>query len=94
MGAYCIMAEFKSVVKDTKSNTKNITKSISIHDDYQGVHFLVSTFVAPFHHYGRFGNQSCYELQTNKQTNIQTNKSKQNKKTQSDVTNSLQQYFF
>ena len=33
------LAEFKSVVKDTKSNTKNITKSISIHSDYQGVHF-------------------------------------------------------
>ena len=33
------MAEFKSVVKDTKSNTKNITKSISIHSDYQSVHF-------------------------------------------------------
>ena len=27
------LAEFKSVVKDTKSNTKNITKSISIHSD-------------------------------------------------------------
>ena len=26
-------------VKDTKSNTKNITKSISIHNDYQSVHF-------------------------------------------------------
>ena len=33
------LAAFKSVVKDTKSNTKNITKSISIHSDYQGVHF-------------------------------------------------------
>ena len=33
------MAEFKSVVKDTKSNTKNITKSILIHIDYQGLYF-------------------------------------------------------
>ena len=33
------LAEFRSVVKDTKSNTKNITKSISIHSDYQSVHF-------------------------------------------------------
>ena len=35
------VVEFKSVVKDTKSNTKNITKSISIHSDYQlqGEHF-------------------------------------------------------
>ena len=33
------MAEFRSVVKDTKSNTKTITKSISIHIDYQSVHF-------------------------------------------------------
>ena len=33
------LAEFKSVVKDTKSNAKNITKSISVHSDYQGVHF-------------------------------------------------------
>ena len=33
------MAEFRSVVKDTKYNTKNITKSISIHSDYQSVHF-------------------------------------------------------
>ena len=33
------MAEFRSVVKDTKCNTKNITKSISIHSDYQSVHF-------------------------------------------------------
>ena len=40
--AHCIIetrnnntvAEFRSVVKDTKSNTKNITKSISIHSDY------------------------------------------------------------
>ena len=32
-------AEFKSLVIDTKSNTKNIMKSISIHSDYQGVHF-------------------------------------------------------
>ena len=28
------MAEFRSVVKDTKSNTKYFTKSISIHSDY------------------------------------------------------------
>ena len=33
------MAEFRSVVKDTKSNTKYCTKSISIHSDYQSVHF-------------------------------------------------------
>ena len=33
------VAEFRSVVKDTKSNTKNITKSISIHSAYQSVHF-------------------------------------------------------
>ena len=33
------VAEFRSVVKDTKSNTKNFTKSISIHSDYQSVHF-------------------------------------------------------
>ena len=33
------MAEFRSVVKDTKSNTKSFTKSISIHSDYQSVHF-------------------------------------------------------
>ena len=33
------VAEFRSVVKDTKSNTKNISKSISIHSDYQSVHF-------------------------------------------------------
>ena len=33
------MAEFKSLVIDTKSNKKNITKSISIHIDYQDVHF-------------------------------------------------------
>ena len=33
------LAEFRSVVKDTKSNTKNFTKSISIHSDYQSVHF-------------------------------------------------------
>ena len=35
----CTMAEFKSFVIDTKSNTKSITKSISIHCDYMGVHF-------------------------------------------------------
>ena len=35
----CILAEFRSVVKDTKSNTKYFTKSISIHSDYQSVHF-------------------------------------------------------
>ena len=34
-----ILAEFRSVVKDTKSNTKYFTKSISIHSDYQSVHF-------------------------------------------------------
>ena len=34
------LAEFRSVVKDTKSNIKIITKSISIHSDYQSVHFL------------------------------------------------------
>ena len=33
----CTVAEFKSVVKDTKSNTKDITESIS--SDYQGVDF-------------------------------------------------------
>ena len=33
------LAEFKSVVKDTKSNTKNIMKSISIHSDCQSLHF-------------------------------------------------------
>ena len=33
------MAELRSVVKDTKSNTKYFTKSISIHSDYQSVHF-------------------------------------------------------
>ena len=33
------LAEFRSVVKDTKSNTKYFTKSISIHSDYQSVHF-------------------------------------------------------
>ena len=33
------LAEFRSVVKDTKSNTKNFTKSTSIHSDYQSVHF-------------------------------------------------------
>ena len=33
------LAEFKSLLIDTKSNTKNITKSISIHSDYHGVHF-------------------------------------------------------
>ena len=33
------MGEFRSVVKDTKSNTKHFTKSISIHSDYQSVHF-------------------------------------------------------
>ena len=33
------VAEFRSVVKDTKSNTKYFTKSISIHSDYQSVHF-------------------------------------------------------
>ena len=38
LNAYTL-AELKSVVKDTKSNMKNITKSISIHSDYQGVHF-------------------------------------------------------
>ena len=42
------LAEFKSVVKDTKSNTKNITKSFSIHSDYQGVHFMVSAFCLSF----------------------------------------------
>ena len=36
---YQTLAEFRSVVKDTKSNTKNFTKSISIHSDYQSVHF-------------------------------------------------------
>ena len=36
---YLKMAEFKFIVKDTKSNAKNITKSISIHSDYQGVYF-------------------------------------------------------
>ena len=56
------MAEFRSVVKDTKSNTKNITKSISIHSDCQ------IAFVSPFHHYGRFGHQSCYELQKTSRT--------------------------
>ena len=34
-----VVAEFRSIVKDTKSNTKNFTKSISIHSDYQSVHF-------------------------------------------------------
>ena len=33
------LAEFRSVVKDTKSNTKIITKSISIHSGHQSVHF-------------------------------------------------------
>ena len=33
------VAEFRSVVNDTKSNTKYFTKSISIHSDYQSVHF-------------------------------------------------------
>ena len=33
------MAEFKSFVLDFVSITKNITKSISIRSDYQGVHF-------------------------------------------------------
>ena len=33
------MAEFRSVVKDTKSNAKNTKKSISIHSDYHSVHF-------------------------------------------------------
>ena len=61
------MAEFRSVVKDTKSNTKNFTKSISIHSDYQST-FLVSAFVSPFHHYGRFGHQSYYELQKTSRT--------------------------
>ena len=32
------LTEFRSVVKDTKSNTKNITKSISVHSDYHSVH--------------------------------------------------------
>ena len=36
---YATMAEFRSFVKYTKSNTKNIMKSISIHSDYQSVHF-------------------------------------------------------
>ena len=36
---YNTQAEFRSVVKDTKSNTENVTKSISIHIDYQSVHF-------------------------------------------------------
>ena len=36
---FYIVAEFRSVVKDTKSNTKYFTKSISIHSDYQSVHF-------------------------------------------------------
>ena len=62
------VGEFRSVVKDTKSNTKHFTKSISIHSDYQSVHFLVSAFVSPFHHYGRFGHQSCYELQKTSRT--------------------------
>ena len=39
IGAKKILGEFRSVVKDTKSNTKNFTKSISIHSDYQSVHF-------------------------------------------------------
>ena len=65
---YPPMAEFRSVVKDTKSNTKYFTKSISIHSDYQSVHFLVSAFVSPFHHHGRFGHQSCYELQKTSRT--------------------------
>ena len=33
------VAEFRPVAKDTKSNTKNITNPISIHSDYQSVHF-------------------------------------------------------
>ena len=33
------LGEFRSVVKDTKSNTKHFTKSISIHSDYQSEHF-------------------------------------------------------
>ena len=33
------VAEFRYIVKDKKSNTKNITKSIIIHSDYQSVHF-------------------------------------------------------
>ena len=33
------LAEFRSVAKDTKSNTKNFTKSISIDSDYQSIHF-------------------------------------------------------
>ena len=58
-----ILAEFKSFVIDTKSNTKSITKSISIHSDYLGVHFLVSVFVLLIHQYGIFGREICHELQ-------------------------------
>ena len=36
---YMSVAEFKTFAKDTKSDTKNITKSISIHSDYQGAYF-------------------------------------------------------
>ena len=36
---FVTVGEFRSVVKDTKSNTKHFTKSISIHSDYQSVHF-------------------------------------------------------
>ena len=32
------MAEFKSLVIDTKPTTKSITISTSIHSDYLGVH--------------------------------------------------------
>ena len=69
------LAEFKSIVKITKSNTKNITKSISIHSDFQGVH-LVRAFILSFHHNRRFGTRvvTNYQKQTktNKQTNIRT----------------------
>ena len=55
---YESLDEFKSFVIDTKSNTKNITKSTSIHSDYLGV-----PFVLLIHQYGIFGREICYELQ-------------------------------
>ena len=43
----CTMAEFKFLVKETKSNTKSITKSISIHSDYLYIFIMQVDLACP-----------------------------------------------
>ena len=74
------VAEFRSVVKDSKSNTKNITKSISIHSDYQSV-LLGKCLCLAF--------SSLRKIWTPELLRI-TKKKKQNKKTKQNKTKQQQ----